>query len=501
MSDLRRSLMASLCRDSFADFCEQGWPVLEPNGRPLVRNPGTDALIEHLQAVGDGRIKRLAISIAPGFGKSTFASVAFPAWMWARRPAWRVICASYAQKLATDIAKRGRDVLASEWYRDTFGVELESDNIELIRNTQGGKRISGGVLGALTGFRADAAIIDDAVNAVDAYSAVELQKVNDWYDQALSNRLDRGDDAPIVVIGQRLAEADLLGYLAQRGGYQMLVLPSEFEVERRCVTYDRDGAQFWADPRTTEGDLLAPEIQSAAYLAEQRIVQGPYGYAAQYQQRPAPLEGGVLARAWWRWFRDPGGPLVATRPRGAAKTDAIELPDLRDIVISCDLGFKGGKDHDNTAMIVVGSLKADRFVLDLVAKPMEFLEQIAALKALRAKWPQARRVLIEDSANAASLMSTLQHEMQGLIPVPTGSDKKESRIMAHAPALHSGNVYLRDGAPWADDLIEEAAVFPAGRRDDRIDAWAQAMKHYDTSGVDRLRKLSSIGTALAGVIR
>lgn len=465
------AIRTSICRESFADFCVEHWPALEPNGRPLIRNVGTDALIEHLQAVGDGAIRRLAIAIAPGFGKSTFASVAFPAWMWARRPSWRVICASHAYSLAVHIAGRARRVICDDEYMARYGVRLTSDRTDAFENQHGGKRFSMGVMGALTGFRADGAIIDDAINAMDAHSPLELAKVNDWYDTALTTRLDRGDEASIVVIGQRLAEDDLLGHL---DGYEMLTLPSEFERSRRCVTC------IWEDPRTDDGELLAPELQSAEYLAERRAIMGSFAYAGQYQQRPAPLEGGMVKRHWWRWFREPGGRLAAQRPRGCSTGDAIELPALREILISCDLGFKGGVEHDNTAMAVVGVHGADRFVLDLVAKPMEFTEQIAALAALRAKWPTAHRILVEDSANAASLMSKLRHDVAGLIAVPA-RDKKEARVAAMTPMMESGNVYLRDGAPWAEDVVDESALFPNGRRDDRIDAIVQALKYLSAS--------------------
>jgi predicted phage terminase large subunit-like protein len=486
-----RVVRADRARRSFGTFVRQAWPYLEPNGRPFVENPGTSAIIDHLQAVGDGRIRRLLMAISPGFGKSTLATVGFPLWMWARDPSWRVICASYAHLLASQLAGRAKRVLESEWYRDSFGVRLVGERTDALETTAAGRRYAVGVMGALTGFRADCAIVDDSLNAVDAYSEVAVKSVNEWFDTALSNRLDRGDVAPMVVIQQCLAEADLIGHLRARGGWEELVLPAEFEPERRCRT------SIWVDPRTAPGQLLAPEVHSAAFLDEQKRVLGPYGFAAQYQQRPAPLEGGVLKRAWWRWYRGEH----ASRPRGSDDRAAVELPEMRETIVACDLGFKGGKDHDNTAMAVVGAHGADRYVLELVARPMEFLDQIAELRALRARWPKARRVLIEDSANCASLMSMLKGEMQGLVPVPTGSDSKASRIMAHAPALHGGNVWLREGAGWAADLVEEAAVFPNGRRDDRLDALALALAYFDAGGVERARVLAGLGGKLVSVMR
>jgi hypothetical protein len=59
----RRTLTSVCCHD-FDRFIKHAWHVLEPNGRPFVKNTGTDAIIQHLQAVGDGQIRRLGIAVS-----------------------------------------------------------------------------------------------------------------------------------------------------------------------------------------------------------------------------------------------------------------------------------------------------------------------------------------------------------------------------------------------------------------------------------------------------
>jgi hypothetical protein len=270
-----RVKLVAEARHSFGNFVEQMWPALEPNGRPLIRNRGTDAIIDHLQAMGDGQIRRLLIACPPGFGKSTLATVAWPLWMWVRNPSWRVICASYAHALAHQLAIRAQRVLQYERFK-RFDIELAGEAVDTMETTAGGRRYAVGVNGALTGFRADGFVVDDSLNAVDAHSDNAIRSVNDWFDAALSNRLDRGEFAPKLVIQQRLDEMDLIGHLAAKGGWEQLILTAEFESSRPCVT------SIWKDDRTVDGEMLAPAIQSQAYLDEQRKDLGPYGYAAQY---------------------------------------------------------------------------------------------------------------------------------------------------------------------------------------------------------------------------
>ena len=57
------------------DFVELMWPVLDP-GQPFVRTWVQEAICQHLEAVSDGRISKLAINVPPGFTKSRIVNVA-----------------------------------------------------------------------------------------------------------------------------------------------------------------------------------------------------------------------------------------------------------------------------------------------------------------------------------------------------------------------------------------------------------------------------------------
>ena len=79
-----KAIEAEEGRRRFRDFIPLAWPIAEPS-RAFIPNWHIDAIADHLQAVSDGRIKRLLITIPPGHAKSLLVSVLWPAWQWISR--------------------------------------------------------------------------------------------------------------------------------------------------------------------------------------------------------------------------------------------------------------------------------------------------------------------------------------------------------------------------------------------------------------------------------
>lgn len=510
-----RAIEASLCRDSFADFVRCGWHVLEPNGRPFAANAGTDAIILHLQAVAEGKIRMLGIACPPGFGKTTLNSVAFPAWMWLRDPSWRVICASHAQKLASEIGQKFLRVVTSDWYRDLFPhVALESDAVQAIKTSRSGVRYAVGVEGALTGLRGDCGIIDDSLNAIDAESKHEIAKVNLWFDVAFTTRLDQGKQPAIVAVQQRLGELDLIHHVRELGG-EILELPARFELGRRCVT------SIWQDPRKTEGEILAPSIHSEKFLDEQLKALRPHGFAAQYQQRPAPRGGDIFQSSMWSWC-SLGATTSAPRPHGSRVDLPYVVPRRPDGSLDLDLlcvtvDASGGGHGDGASALgclVYGRKGERRFVLhDPDKGPRSFLQTVADIKealvkavAIAGRQPRLV-VLVEKKAFGGPAIEQLEKALHdGTVKdrtgkaivarvrpfEPTGKGDKIQRASAMEPDIAAGLIYLLDGAPWVPAFVEEFGLHPRGSRNDRIDALAQAEIEFSgTTAKDRWRVLST----------
>ena len=491
---LRPLVLAEKARRSFRSFVTQAWPIVDP-AHPLIDAWHLDAICLHLQEVARGGIRRLIINIPPGFGKSMLVCVLWPAWMWTHRPAWRALFSSHAAPLALRDSVRCRALVESEWYVDAFsrpsGWSLSSDQNVKSRftNTATGDRMAIGAGAGATGFRGDAFVVDDPLSAMGAYSKNERDEITRWWDEETSQRLDQPLLAARVVVQQRLHEEDLAGHLIDGGGYEVLSLPSEFEPERRATTFHivRNGHEarepFWQDPRTEPGELLCPALRSADAIAlAKHDLQG--GYAGQHQQRPTPAGGGMFRAEWWRFWKPDGRApdCVGQRPRGCSDAPARPLPErFVEILVSVDANFKDRAGADPVSILVIMFAGADRYVLDRVHGPLGFTKTVQQLVAVCARWPRARRKLIEDKANGSAIIETLKTEIPGIIAVePQGG--KEARAWAIQPQVQAGNVFLPDGAPWLQEFVEEFSAFPLGRHDDDVDALSQALSDNDGAG-------------------
>jgi len=293
----------------------------------------------------------------------------------------------------------------------------------------------------------------------------------------MSMRLNDFSTGHMIVVQQRLHEADLTGDLLLKGGYELLCLPAQFESDRRCST-----SIGWTDPRTTAGELLWPQKVDQAALENLKTTLGSYRYAGQYQQRPAPAGGGMLQTHWWRYWQPRGAhlpPVPVKLPDGSIEhREAVELPQRFDLQLqSWDMAFKDTKHADFVVGQVQAALGADRYLLDQVRDRLDLPGTLAAVRRLSARWPNVELKLIEDKANGPAVIQSLRHEIRGIVEVnPEGG--KISRAAAASPQLEAGNWYLPDPrvAPWVEPFLGECAAFPAGAYDDQVDAGSQGAK-------------------------
>lgn len=125
---LRLALEASLLSESLAEFVKAAWHVLEPTAE-LKWGWAMDAICQHLEAVTDGRIKRLLINVSPGSSKSLLTSVFWPAWEWTRPElrSMRFLSTSHKLDLAVRDNIKCRRLIQSEWYQSRWPIEIVGD--------------------------------------------------------------------------------------------------------------------------------------------------------------------------------------------------------------------------------------------------------------------------------------------------------------------------------------------------------------------------------------
>lgn len=429
-----------------------------------------DAVCDHLEAVSRGYVRDLVISIPPGGSKSLLCSTFWQAWDWIAHPTRRLIAATYAQDLSDKNAKLQRDLIRSTWYQERWGdiVRIGKNDLDKVRYftlESKGWRFSTSTGGIVTGFHADILLGDDLVKAQDAegraaIDPIEIEKANAFWFRTMYTRRADAATTRKVLIAQRLHHEDTPGK-AIEAGYTALVLPMEFDPRRSCVTVLGPGKE-WRDPRTAEGELLAPDRFPADVVAADKIALGPLAYEAQNQQNPTPVKGLL--------FKAAGDRRWAAPPPPSART-----------IIACDAAFKGGQASDYVSIQVWAVHDRRYYLLDNDTRRLAFGATCEALRAMRAKYPQAVAVYIEDKANGPAIIDTLSAEMSGICPWPAKGDppqpSKIARAEAVAPLFDAGNVYLPpdDQAPWIGAYLSELGKFPLTRHDDQVDATTMAL--------------------------
>ena len=94
------------------------------------------------------------------------------------------------------------------------------------------------------------------------------------------------------------------------------------------------------------------------------------------------------------------------------------------------------------------------------------------------KYWEPESVIVEAKASGLPLIQELR---QIGIPVinftPSKGNDKLSRVHAVAPVFESGAVWVPKER-WAEEMIEECAMFPHGEHDDLVDSMSQALLRF-----------------------
>ncbi len=442
-------------RHDFAAFIERAFYDLNPT-TPYLPNWHLDLLAAKLETCRQGTLTRLIVCVPPRSLKSHCASVALPAWWLGHDPTAQLLCVSYAQDLADKHARDCRSVMTSSWYADLFpGTRLsrQKQAIEEFMTTRQGVRLATSVGGVLTGRGADVLIIDDPLKPDEALSDVQREKVNEWYHHTLYSRLNHKATGCIILIMQRLHEDDLVGHVLKHEPWEVVSLPAIAESDEVHV-YETPYERVEHHRRT--GEALHPERESLETLARVKQNLGAYDFAGQYQQSPAPQDGGLVKRHWFRSYH------------------AAEVPRrFEQIVHSWDTANKASELADYSVCTIWGLVNRQRYLLDVWRKQVNYPELKRAVVALARQW-HATVILIEDKASGTQLLQELQAEGLAVTGIQPVGDKV-MRFHAQTAVIEQGRVWLPQEAPWREPLLHELTTFPKSAHADQVDAVAQAL--------------------------
>ena len=443
------------------------WPTpgalavhLDPRTR---QTPALELIDRHLVDLLDTPDGRLLLAMPPQEGKSHRIARWFALWTLIENPDTRVAIVSYEHGVARRWGRAIRDEITMH---PELGLRVRDDlaaQHEWQLDGHDGGVYTAGIGAALTGRPVDLLIIDDPIkDREQADSETYRQRAWDWWTDVGSTRLAPG--APVVQVATRWHENDLAGLLiAAEDGHLWATLNIPAQA-------DHDPAKGETDPLGREpGEFMtSARGRTVAQWEAIKVRSGSRTWNALFQGRPAPVEGGILKREWWRTY---DAAQWIERDNGARHGLGFD-----EVIASWDLAFKDTKASDYVCGQVWGRRGADCFLLDQVHDRLSFVETVKAVRELAARWPQATLKLVEDKANGPAVISALAKKVPGIVPEePTGS--KEARASAVSPLIEAGNVYLPapELAPWIGGFIEECAAFPNGAHDDQVDAMSQAL--------------------------
>lgn len=283
-------------------------------GRSFVIGEHHKLIMQALEDVLDGQVKRLIINIAPRYSKTELVIKQFISMGYALNPKCNFLHLSYSDTLVKDNSSTIRDTMKLPIYTELFpDSELEKPNkasAERWKTKAGGEFYAVSTQGQVTGFGAGlmddehagalddmllgfdneflrklglvgsntnvfngAIVIDDPLKPVDALSDTTRERVNLAFEHTVRSRVN-SRNTPIIIIMQRLHENDLCGYLMAQEpeDWTVLSLPA--------IQTDDEGNEYalWPFKHTLE------ELKSLR-------AKDTHVFDTQYMQDPTPLEG------------------------------------------------------------------------------------------------------------------------------------------------------------------------------------------------------------------
>lgn len=403
--------------------------------------------------VAEKKSPRLMLFMPPRHGKSTLASVAFPAWHLGRHPQHEFISCSYSGSLAMGFSRKVRQLLREPTYKTAFKTRLDPDSqsAEAWLTTDGGGFVAAGVGGGITGKGAHILVIDDPVkNRDDAESQNARDSTWDWYTSTAYTRLAPGGG--VLVILTRWHDDDLAGRLlkaASDNGEQWEVVnyPARAEVNE----------QF-----RKAGEALHRERYDEEALARIEKAVGPRDWSALYQQNPVADDGDYFTRDMIQYY----------------DRDEVDFSQMR-FYCAWDLAIGKRDRNDYTVGMVVGVNEHDElFVVDVVRGRFDGFEIVERILDLYEEW-RPSIIGIERGHIEMALGPFLEKRIRerGLFEayikdLKTGRRDKEARARAIQGRMQQGMVYLPKDEQFTGPLVAELLRFPNGIHDDQVDALA-----------------------------
>jgi predicted phage terminase large subunit-like protein len=262
------------------------------------------------------------------------------------------------------------------------------------------------------------------------------------------------NDSKVIIIMTRWHEVDLAGRLLKEE-------PGEWEVVSFPAIKDEVNA---IDPRKL-GEALWPQRHSLKRLRKKEK-KSAWVFTALYQQRPAPIGGGLIKGAWFRRF-----PLAAMPPG--------------PVRFYVDTAYTKKTENDETAILAYKVWKGRIYIIHSAAVRKEFHELVVwlPLYVAAAGYTPQSVIKIEPKASGLSVIQELGDKTDLNVEAAANPEgDKVTRVTVMGPTLSTGHVYMMDppegdAGDWQAAFTAQCEAFPNGAHDDRVDTLEGAVRN------------------------
>ena len=428
-----------------------------------------NVLVDNLERVANGELKRLMVFLPPRHGKSECITRLFSGFFISKFPELEVGIASYSGEMAYGFSRNARG------FFEEGGGSLAADAhaVREWRTPAGGGMWAAGVGGPLTGRGFHLGIVDDPIRgSEESESETQRLKLHEWFRTVFSTRAE--PDAAIIVVCTRWHQEDLAGWLLKQEdeaaeGWHILHLDAIHEEEAPEFPESCTVEPDWREV----GEALCPERYPIDVLEQKRRTMGTRNFAALYQQTPTPPDGLFFRGSWFK--------------------SVDQSPDRGQRIRYWDTaGTQDGGDY--TVGVLMSKHNGTSFIEDVVRGQWSPSRRdghiLATAEADRQRysrcggvgiWVESEAGVAGSDRTQATIRLLAGHSVRS--ERPTGS--KEIRADPFAAQAESGNVKIVRG-DWNTAFLDELCSFPYSRHDDQVDAASGAFNKLAVRSVGRV---------------
>jgi len=415
--ELLRQAKIQYIKMDFWAYCQEMDGEFFSDNKPHLKR-----IAKALQAVYEGRIKKLSISLPPRAGKSYIISM-FCSWTIGNRPKDTIMRCSCVTGLAEDFSYFIRGTIAdNEKYHVIFpDVRLKKDRSKIEDwSVTGSKRSTyfcAGVGSNIIGKGANmVAILDDSLTGIEAaMSPTMVEKSWLWYTSDFDSRIEK--NCPRINIGTRWTKKDIIGRLT----------------DPYSAEYQEDWETIVVPALDENGKSYCEEIISTEELLEKKKLLPDFIWEAEYMQNPIESKGLLYPVEDMKRFK-------MSELKG--KPDAIfgftDTADKGADFLCSVIGMKYGEDMFITHVLYTQD-------------PIEITEPLTAALIIKSNCEIMR---IESNAGGRSFALNLRKLLNGksncAVIYEATTQNKETRMLMKSGYIKEHFYFLEDIEPGSD---------------------------------------------------